>query len=280
LPNVGKSTLLNALLGEKLAIVSEKPQTTRHKLLGILNVKGGQLLFLDTPGLHESKKRLNIYMMEEALSTLSEADLIFFMVDPRHPSEEQKKFIQKIEEEKKPYFLILNKIDRVSKPDLLPLLDAWTKAAKAKEYFLISATKGDGVKDLISKALQELPEGPAYYPEDELTDRDMRHLAAERIREKLFQLTHQEIPYSLDVLIEEFKEEKDLDRISAAIYVEKDSQKPIVIGKGGAMLKKVGQLAREEIEQMTGRKAFLTLFVKVVKDWTKKENVLRELGYK
>src|SRR5262245_56014435 len=177
-PNVGKSTLLNALLGEKLAIVSEKPQTTRHKLLGILNVKGGQLLFLDTPGLHQSEKLLNVYMMEEALATLSEADLVFFMVDPRPPSDEQKKFLSKIEEEKKPFFLIVNKIDRISKPDLLPLLESWTKVAKAKEYFLVSAAKGDGIQDLIAKALEVLPEGPRYYPEEELTDRDMRHLAA------------------------------------------------------------------------------------------------------
>ena len=153
-PNVGKSTLLNSILGEKLAIVSEKPQTTRHKLLGILNVKGGQLLFLDTPGLHKSEKNLNRYMIEEALSTIDDADLIFFVVEPyRPPSEEEKQFIQKIEEKKKPYFLIINKIDRVAKLELLPLLQAWQECSKAKEYLLVSASFSDGVKDLAEKAI-------------------------------------------------------------------------------------------------------------------------------
>src|SRR5262245_8775481 len=282
-PNVGKSTLLNVILGEKLAIVSDKPQTTRHNLLGIHHRKEGQLLFLDTPGLHKSEKPLNVHMLEEALGTLAEADLVFFVVEPfRGPSEEERAFLRKIEEQETPYFLIVNKVDQVAKPSLLPLLEAWKEYSKSREFFLVSARAGDGVADLVDKALKFLPEGPAYYPEDELTDRDMRHLAAERIREKLFQLTHQEIPYSLEVVIDAYQEEENpaLDRISATIYVEKESQKPIVIGKGGSMLKKVGQLAREEIEQMTGRKVFLSLFVKVVKDWTKKENVLRELGYK
>ncbi|MFO1519031.1 MAG: GTPase Era [bacterium] len=282
-PNVGKSTLLNALLGEKLAIVSEKPQTTRHRLLGILNVKGGQLLFLDTPGLHRSEKPLNVYMVEEALGTLDDADLVFFLVDPqREPTREEEAFLQQVEEKEKPYFLIINKIDQVPKPKLLPHLKAWQKVSNPREFFLVSAKEGDGVKDLIQKALRFLPEGPAYYPEDQLTDRDLRHLSAESIREKLFQLTRQEIPYSLEVVIDEFVEEKDreLDRITATIYVEKDSQKPIVIGKGGSMLKKVGELSRQEIETLTGRKVFLTLFVKVVKDWTKKDPILRELGYK
>jgi len=281
-PNVGKSTLLNSLLGEKLAIVSEKPQTTRHKLLGILNVKDGQLLFLDTPGLHKSEKRLNVYMVEEALGTIEDADLIFFVVEPfRDPSPEELQFLQKIEEKEKPYFLIINKVDQVAKLTLLPLIQTWKDVSKAKDIFLTSAVRSDGVPDLVKKALHYLPEGPAYYPTDQLTDRDMRHLASEIIREKLFQLTHQEIPYSLEVVIDEFVEEKDrtLDRISATIYVEKDSQKPIVIGRGGEMLKKVGELARREIEQLTSRQAFLTLFVKVVKDWTKKESTLRELGY-
>jgi GTP-binding protein Era len=281
-PNVGKSTLLNAILDAKLAIVSEKPQTTRHKLLGILNIPGGQLLFLDTPGLHQSEKPLNVHMLEEAMSTLADADLVFFLVEPRAPSEKEKEFLLRIEATKKPYFLIINKIDQVAKLDLLPLIQAWKDLSHANEYLLISATLGDGIHDLATKVLPYLPEGPVYYPEDQLTDRDMRHLASEIIREKLFHLTHQEIPYSIEVVIDEYQEQQDppLDRITATIYVEKESQKPIVIGKEGSMLKKVGQQAREEIEKLTGRKAFLKLFVKVVKDWTKKENVLRELGYK
>jgi GTP-binding protein Era len=282
-PNVGKSTLLNALLGEKLAVVSEKPQTTRHKLLGILNVKGGQLLFLDTPGLHQADKALNVHMRDEALSSLKDADLVYFLVEPFHPpKEEEKAFLKEIEAKKKPYFLILNKIDQVPKPHLLPLIESWNQVATPKEIFLISASRGDGVDDLVPKTMEVLPEGPVYFPEDQLTDRDMRYLSSEIIREKIFRLTHQEIPYSVEVVIDEFKEQADppVDRISATIYVEKDSQKPIVIGKGGQMLKKVGQQAREEIERMSGRKAFLTLFVKVVKDWTKKDSILKELGYK
>ncbi len=282
-PNVGKSTLLNAILGQKLAIVSPKPQTTRHKLLGIYHTKEGQLLFLDTPGLHQSQKLLNIFMMDEALSSLEDADLVFFVVEAfKNPTEEEKEFLKKVESKNKPYFLIINKIDQVPKPDLLPLLQAWQDCAHSKEYFLISATLKDGLSGLAQKALSYLPEGPVYYPEDQLTDRDMRYLVTEIIREKLFQQTHQEIPYSVAVVIDEYQEQKTppLDRISATIYVEKDSQKPIVIGKGGSMLKKVGEQARKEIEEMSGRKVFLTLFVKVVKDWTKREQVLKELGYK
>src|SRR5262245_51005007 len=194
-PNVGKSTLLNAILGEKLAIVSDKPQTTRHKLLGIHHRKEGQLLFLDTPGLHKSGKPLNIHMLEEALGTLAEADLVFFVVEPfRGPTEEEKEFLRKIEEQEVPYFLIVNKVDQVAKPSLLPLLEAWKECSKPSEFFLVSARLGEGVADLVDKALKILPEGAAYYRAGDLTVRDNVHLAAERIRENLFQLTPLEIP--------------------------------------------------------------------------------------
>ncbi len=278
-PNAGKSTLLNAVLGAKLSIVCDKPQTTRQKFLGIVHHKEGQLLFLDTPGLHQAHKRLNQLMVDEAKSAIDDADLIYYMVDPKAPTQADWGFIQEIEAKNKNYFLLINKIDKVNKLDLLPFIDAWRRKTKAKEIFLISALGSDGIQEIINQSLQYLPEGPAYFPEDQMTNRDMRYLASEIIREKLFNLTSDEIPYSLAVMIEEYKEEANINRISATIFVEKDSQKPIVVGKGGAVLKKVGQAAREELEKLCEKKVFLSLFVKVVKDWTKQESVLKDLGY-
>lgn len=279
-PNVGKSTLLNAILGEKLSIVSAKPQTTRQKFLGICNTSKGQLLFLDTPGLHKPHKALNEHMVEEARSSVDEADLIYYVTDPRKPDSFDLEIFELFKKHQSPCFLIFNKVDQVRKESLLPLLEIWKNAFDWKEFFLLSALRDDGVEDLLDKTFDYMKEGPAYYPADELTNRDMRYLASELIREKLFDLTHEEIPYSIAVVIDEYKEEEKLDRISATIYVEKDSQKPIVIGKGGAMLKKVGEEARKGIEKLSGKKVFLTLFVKVVKDWTKSEFHLGELGYK
>jgi len=279
-PNVGKSTLLNAILGEKISIVSSKPQTTRQKFLGICNTSKGQLLFLDTPGLHKPHKALNELMVEEAESSVEEADVIYFVTEPKKPDAADREIFKLFEKKRGlPCFLVINKVDQIAKDALLPVIDAWREAYAWKELFFVSALRDDGVQDLLEKTLDYMPEGPAYYPTDELTNRDMRYLVAELIREKLFELTHEEIPYSIAVVIDEYKEEPKIDRISATIYVEKDSQKPIVIGKGGSMLKKVGEQARKEIEQLTGKKAFLTLFVKVVKDWTKSDFQLRELGY-
>ena len=278
-PNVGKSTLLNSLLGEKISIVSDKPQTTRQKFLGILNLPQTQLLFLDTPGLHQSEKRMNALMIEEARSSIQEADLIYYLVEPGKPKALDLNFIKEIEDKRKKYFLVINKVDKVAKLKLLPLLEEWKKHAKPEQFFLVSALNMDGVRDIIQESLPYLPEGPVYYPDDQLTNRDMRYLVSEIIREKLFNYTHQEIPYSLAVAIEEYKEEEKIDRISAIIYLEKESQKHIVIGKGGSMLKKVGELARHEIEKLAGKKVFLKLFVKVVKDWTKKEAMLKDLGF-
>lgn len=278
-PNVGKSTLLNAILGEKLSIVSAKPQTTRQKFLGICNTSKGQLLFLDTPGLHKPHKALNEHMVEEARSSVDEADVIYYVTEPRKPDNFDSEIFELFKKHPRPCFLIFNKVDQVTKESLLPLLEIWKNVFSWKEFFLISALRDDGVEDLLDKTFEYMKEGPAYYPMDELTNRDMRYLVSELIREKLFDLTHEEIPYSIAVVIDEYKEEAKLDRISATIYVEKDSQKPIVIGKGGFMLKKVGEQARKEIEKLSGKKVFLTLFVKVVKDWTKSEFHLGELGY-
>jgi len=282
-PNVGKSTLLNAILQEKLSIVSEKPQTTRDRILGIYNLPQGQLLFLDTPGLHEPHKKLNECMVEAARSTLADADLIYYVVGPSpHIQETDITFIHEIEKTKKPWVMVINKIDQIHKLSLLPVLEAWRQRCEPKDFFLVSALKHDGIDELIQKSLAWLPEGPAYYPEDQMTDRNTRYLVSEIIREKIFELTYQELPYSTAVVIDEFIEHPDrsFDEISATIYVEKTSQKPIVIGKQGLMLKEIGTLARKEIENLTQRKTFLKLFVKVVDDWTKKDFVLRELGYK
>ncbi len=278
-PNVGKSTLLNAILGEKLSIVSAKPQTTRQKFLGICNTSKGQLLFLDTPGLHKPHKALNEHMVDEARSSVDEADIIYYVIEAKKPDAADEEIIQLIKKSKKPCFLVINKVDQSVKETLLPLLDVWKDLSNWKEIFLVSALREDGVEDLIDKTFHYMKEGPAFYPNDEMTNRDMRYLSSELIREKLFELTHEEIPYSIAVVIDEYKEEEKLDRISATIYVEKDSQKPIVIGKGGSMLKKVGVQARKEIEKLAGKKVFLTLFVKVVKDWTKSDFQLKELGY-
>lgn len=279
-PNVGKSTLLNALLGEKLSIVSAKPQTTRQKFLGICNTSKGQLLFLDTPGLHKPHKALNELMVEEAHSSINEANIIYYVTSPQKPDAADLEIFKLFQKHSVPCFLVINKVDLVDKQNLLPLIEAWKNAFDWKEYFMISALREDGVEDLLEKTIQALPEGPVYYPQDELTNRDMRYLVSEMIREKLFDLTHEEIPYSIAVVIDEYKEEEKIDRISATIYVEKESQKPIVIGKGGSLLKKVGEQARKEIEKLSGKKVFLTLFVKVVKDWTKSDFQLQELGYK
>lgn len=279
-PNVGKSTLLNAILGEKLSIVSAKPQTTRQKFLGICNTSKGQLLFLDTPGLHKPHKALNELMVEEAESSVEEADVIYYVTEPKKPDASDLEFFKLLQRKKLPCFLVINKVDQIEKGQILPLVNEWKEAFDWKEFFFVSALRDDGVQDLIEKTLDYMSEGPAYYPTDELTNRDMRYMVSELIREKLFELTHEEIPYSIAVVIDEYKEEPKLDRISATIYVEKDSQKPIVIGKGGSMLKKVGEQARKEIETLAGKKVFLTLFVKVVKDWTKSDFHLGELGYK
>ncbi len=279
-PNVGKSTLLNAILGEKLSIVSSKPQTTRQKFLGIYNTPEGQLLFLDTPGLHKPHKALNALMVEEAESSVEGADIIYYVTEAKKPDAADLEIFKLFEKRDVPCFLIFNKVDKVVKDELLPLVGEWQAAFAWKEFFFISAIRDDGVNGLLTKTLEYMPEGPTYYPTDELTNRDMRYMVSEIIREKLFELTHEEIPYSIAVVIDEYKEEEKLDRISATIYVEKDSQKPIVIGKGGSMLKKVGEQARKEIENLAAKKVFLTLFVKVVKDWTKSDFHLGELGYK
>jgi GTPase len=279
-PNVGKSTLLNRILGEKVAIISDKPQTTRTRILGVKHLAGAQMVFLDTPGIHKPKFELNKRMVEVALNVLDEVDLAFFMVEATEaPGPGDRFVLERLKERDVPVFLVVNKVDLVKKLRLLPLLDEYQGMHEFAEIVPISAKTGDGVDGLLDLALARMPEGPAYFSEDVVTDQPMRVLAAEIIREKLLQKTRDELPFAVAVGIDSFKEEGKLARISATIYVEKASQKAIVIGKHGEILKAVGTYARIDMENLFGMKVFLELWVKVKEAWRQDERMLVELGY-
>ncbi len=279
--NVGKSTLLNIFIGEKIAIVSNKPQTTRNRITGIKNLPNCQIVFIDTPGIHHVRKPLNESMVRQALSTLSEVDLILFMIDAKRPvGEDEENILSSLKAIERPVFLIINKIDLVDKGTLLPIIKDYSERYEFKEVIPVSCIKFDGIDILLDRIIQYLPEGEPYFPIDMITDLSERFLVAELIREKVFQLTKQEIPYSTAVEIEGFKEdeERGLIHIMASIYVERESQKAIVIGRGGRMLKEIGTRARMDIERLLGSKVFLELWVKVKSDWTRDERALKELG--
>jgi len=281
-PNVGKSTLLNRMLKQKLAIVSDKPQTTRTKILGIKHLTGAQLIFLDTPGIHKPKFALNRTMVKIALETLREADLVLFLIEAKDPWGGGDRFIlEQLKSLSSPVLLIINKIDLVQKGRLLPLLEQSGKLHPFVEMIPISALEGDNLDRLEEAILRYLPEGPPYFPEETVTDQSLRFLAAEIIREKILRHTREELPYVVGIMLEEFKEEtqRKMTSIRATIFVERDSQKAIVIGKGGAMLKKIRQEARRELENLLDTKVFLQLWVKVKKDWREDELILREMGY-
>jgi len=279
---VGKSTLLNLLLGEKIAIISDKPQTTRNRILGIKNHPAGQVIFLDTPGIHRARSRLNQSMVKVALDTYNEVDGVCFMIEADHPDNEENDFIlgtlNKVE---KPVFLVINKIDLIPKSELLPIMERYSRLRRFFQIIPISALLGDGAEVLLGELLKVLPEGSRLFPEDMITDFRDRFLVAELIREKVFRLTREEIPYATAVAIEDFKErqEKNLIVIEATIHVERESQKGILIGERGKMLKEIGRLAREEIEPLLGAKVFLELWVKVEKNWREDPRALRRLGY-
>jgi len=289
-PNVGKSTLLNQILREKIAIISDKPQTTRNRILGVKNLPQAQIVLLDTPGIHKPKYKLNYRMVSVALGTLEEVDLIFFMVEatdavsagrigPTIGSGDQY-ILERLKELETPVFLVLNKMDLIKKEKTIPLVEEYTRQFKFAEVFPISALTGDNVDRLLEVAAEALPEGEPFFPPDVVTDQPMRFVATETIREKILHHTREEIPYSVAVVIEEYKEEpKKPVHIHAVILVERESQKGILIGKKGEMLKTVGTEARIELEALLGAKVFLELWVKVQKDWRQDENVLKELGY-
>jgi GTP-binding protein Era len=280
-PNVGKSTLLNCLLGEKIAIVSPKPQTTRNRILGIKNLPAAQMIFLDTPGIHRSKTMMNQSMVRTALATLQEVDVICLLIEADSPDHEENDWIlENLQKVQKPVLLAINKIDRIPKGNLLPIMERYSRKRPFEQILPISALMGQGIDILVNELLKILPEGPRLFPEDMVTDLPERFLAAEMIREKVFHLTREEIPYATAVVIEDFKEreEKNLVFIRATIQVERDSQKGILIGGKGRMLKEIGRLAREEIESLLGVRVFLELWVKVEENWREDARALRRLG--
>ncbi len=280
-PNVGKSTLLNSILGEKVSIVTPKPQTTRNRIRGIKTLPAEQIIFIDTPGIHKPRHKLGDTMVKTALEAFKEVDIILFMVEP-HDTEKGDKFIIKLlEEAQTPVFLLINKIDTVKKLELLPLIDRLKEFYPFKEIIPISALKQDGIEILLKKIYDYLPPGPKYYSDDIITDQIERFMVSEIIREKATEMTEEEIPYSIAVEVIEWKEkESGLILIMSNIYVERDSQKGIIIGKGGRMLKAIGTAARADIEKLLNTKVFLELWVKVKKDWRDNRKTLEELGYK
>jgi GTP-binding protein Era len=281
-PNVGKSTLLNAMLGEKLAIVTPKPQTTRNRITGILTTDNYQIIFLDTPGILKPKYRLQEHLVKAALAAADDADIILYMIDVKNlpPEETEAKILEHMEKSGGVPILIMNKIDLIPKEELLPLISNYGEKFDFEEIFPISAIQGDGISELLNLIVRYLPYGPAYYPEDQLSDLPERFFVAETIREKVFLKTRQEIPYASCVLVEEFKErEKGKVYIRAVIYVERNSQKGIIIGKGGKTLKEIGQLAREDIENFLQAPVFLDLWVSVREGWRQSERDLKQLGY-
>jgi GTP-binding protein Era len=281
-PNVGKSTLLNRLIGDKIAIVSKKPQTTRSRILGIKNVEGGQLILIDTPGLHEGRSELNRRMVQTAIGSGQEADLLLFMIEAQAPLvEKDRQMIKSLRGSKGISFLAINKIDLVKKEALLPLIDQYQTLRSFEEIVLISAITGEGIDILLNELLNHLPEGPPYYPEDMVTDQTELFLVSEIIRENVIQQSYQEIPYSTAVTLEEFKEHpgRNLVVIKGTIHVERDSQKKILIGKGGQKLKGIGEAARKEIEARLGVRVFLELWINVKKNWTQDPLAMNQLGY-
>lgn len=281
-PNVGKSTLLNCLLGQKISIVSPKPQTTRNRILGILNGPDHQVIMLDTPGIHQAHSPLNIEMVKIAMDSLSDVDAILFMIDVTMPLPTPKKDPTKyLAGTKRPAILLINKIDLESREKVLPILEAYEALFPFTAIIPISAKEDDGTALLMEEILKLMPEGPRLYPEDIPTDSTERFIVAEIIREKIFLQTRQEVPYSTAVTIDRFKENarKKIIAIDATIHVEQKSQKGIIIGKNGSMLKKIGIAARHDVEHLVGQKVLLKLWVKVDKDWSKNPRFLKELGF-
>lgn len=279
-PNAGKSTLLNRLVGEKIAIVSDKPQTTRTRIRGVLTLPEGQIVFVDTPGIHKPGYELNRRMMAMVVDALSTVDLVLLIVDCSKPTGAGDRFTLDLLNRTNPrVFLLLNKADLVrDKQKLLPLIDFYRRQCEFSEIIPISALSGDGVDIVIGKILEYLPEGPALYPEDALTDQPERVMAAELVREKILHVTREELPYVTAVVTERWEDEDGLTRIHCLVYVERESHRAIVIGKGGSRLKEIGTAARADIESLLGRRVFLHLYVKVRQHWRNDERTLNELG--
>lgn len=281
-PNAGKSTLLNALLGEKLAIVASKPQTTRTTIQGVLNLDDAQIVFLDTPGIHRSDSLINRRMMDAIRGAVEDRDLLLYVADAtREPKREEVEAISMVKRADTPAFLVLNKIDRVQdKRNLLGLIERYKAIHEFAEYIPVSARTGNGLDDLKRSIVAVLPEGEPMFPPDFLTDQPERFLVAELIREKALELTEQEVPHSVAVLVERWEETPKLTRIFATVYVERSGQKTIIIGAGGSMLKQIGSAARTEAEQLLDRKIYLELFVKVRENWREDPAFLNEIDWR
>ncbi|WP_419881424.1 GTPase Era [Peribacillus sp. B-H-3] len=281
-PNVGKSTFLNRVIGQKIAIMSDKPQTTRNKVQGVLTQQDAQMIFIDTPGIHKPKHKLGDFMMKVATNTLKEVDLILFMINAEEGLGRGDEFIiEKLKTVKTPVFLVINKIDQVHPDELFPLIEKYQALYPFESVVPISALEGNNVETLLDQIKKHLPEGPQFYPADQVTDHPERFIISELIREKVLHLTREEIPHSVAVVIDSIKKMDNSETINvmATIVVERDSQKGIVIGKQGKMLKEVGSRARVDIENLLGSKVFLELWVKVQKDWRNKMSQLRDYGF-
>jgi GTP-binding protein Era len=281
-PNVGKSTLINHIIGQKIAIMSNKPQTTRNKIQGVHTTNEGQIVFIDTPGIHKPKTKLGDFMVKQATGTLKEVDVVLFLVDVFEGYGAGDQFIiDQLENVKTPIFLILNKIDQIEPNQLLPIIEKYSKRYPFAEIIPISALQGNNVNTLLEQVFKRLSEGPQYYPADQVTDHPERFVVAELIREKILELTREEIPHSIAVEIEQMKQRENSDTVyvAAVVYTERDSQKRIVIGKQGSVLKEVGKRARADIETLLGNKIFLELWVKVKKDWRNQAHQLKNFGF-
>jgi GTPase len=280
-PNVGKSTLLNALMGEELAIVTPKPQTTRNRILGIHTSEEHQIIFLDTPGVVEDARGLNAFLKREVQRAMKDADVVILVVEAFGPPRlSEKTLIQKLAKLDRPAILAINKVDKIQKKDLLPLIEQYNALHDFAAIVPVSALRKDGVERFVPQIVSLLPKGPMYYPPNQLTDATERFLVAEMVREQVFLKTTQEIPYSSAVLVDAYEHKPDLLSIRASIFIERGGQKGIIIGRGGAKLKAIGTAAREKIEAFVGKRVFLDLHVTVKEDWTRSEGKLREMGYK
>ena len=281
-PNVGKSTLLNQVIGQKIAIMSDKAQTTRNKIQGVYTTDKAQMIFIDTPGIHKPKSRLGDFMVESAYSALHEVDAICFVTSADQPLGRGDELImERLKKVDTPVFLIVNKIDKVHPNDLLPFIESYNQKMDFKATIPISARLGNNVDELLKTLRDALPEGPQYYPDDQVTDHPEYFVVSELIREKVLELTREEVPHSVAVVVDKMRrDEFDKIHVQASIIVERDSQKGIIIGKGGKMLKTIGTKARRDIERLLGNKVYLELWVKVQKNWRDKQTYLQDFGYR
>lgn len=279
-PNVGKSTLMNVLVGEKLSIITSKAQTTRHRIMGIVNTEDYQIVYSDTPGILRPNYKLQESMLNFSESALGDADVLLYMTDVIEKSDKNAEFLEKVKHLNVPILLLINKIDQTNQQDLEVLVQSWRELLPEAEIYPISALNKFNIDTIKGRILELIPESPPYFAKDAMTDRPARFFVTEIIREKILLYYQKEIPYSVEVIVEEFKEEKTIINIRAMIVVERDTQKGIIIGHQGKAIKKVGTMARKDIERFFDKKVFLEMYVKVEKDWRSRDNLLRNFGYK